>query len=104
MVTVKVEGARAVVADMVTGARLCLALIYVWERRGKGQSCAKGTESVWHGQGKGWRRGMSGAAPGDTKAGILPLLGPKAAGWQMSLLHQLLHSHSLSILPPALGL
>lgn len=55
VVTVAMEGARAVVADMVAGARLCLALIYVWERREKGKSCAKGTGSVWHGQGKGWR-------------------------------------------------
>lgn len=48
MVTVAVEGAMAVVADMFAGTRLCLALIYVWERRGKCQSwdCL-----AWAGQG-----------------------------------------------------
>lgn len=49
---------------------------------------------------------MSGAAPGMGEPGtqrqvILPLLGAKAAGWQTFLIHQLLHSHSLSTLPPA---
>lgn len=55
VVTVAVEGAMAVVADMVAGTRLCLALIYVWERRGKVQSCAKGTGSVRREWDKGWR-------------------------------------------------
>lgn len=36
VVTVAVEGAIAVVAYMLAGTRLRLALIYVWERRGKG--------------------------------------------------------------------
>lgn len=49
---------------------------------------------------------MSGAVPGLGEPGtqrqvILPLLGAKAAGWQTSLIHQLLHSHSLSTLPPS---
>lgn len=52
---------------------------------------------------------MRGAAPGlgeprTQRQVIVPLLGAKAAVWQVSLLHQLLHSHSLSILPPAPGL
>lgn len=64
VVAVAVEGAVAVVADMVAGARLCLALIYVWKRRGEGQSCAKGLELIWHGQGRGWRGHRGGASSG----------------------------------------
>lgn len=76
LAAVAVEGAVAVVADMVAGARLCLALIYVWKRRGEGQSCAKGTGLVWHGQGRGWRgHGRGGCRAGrswDTKASPMP--------------------------------
>lgn len=67
MVAVAVEGAVAVVADMVAGARLCLALICVWKRRGEGQSCAKGMGCIWHGQGRRWR-GHSGGG-GSSGAG-----------------------------------
>lgn len=56
LVAVAVEGTVAVVADMVTGARLYLALIYVWKRRGEDQTCAKGTGFIWHRQGRGWKR------------------------------------------------
>lgn len=56
MAAVAMEGAVAVVADVVAGARLCLALIYICERRREGQSCAKGTGLI-----KGTWMGCSGA-------------------------------------------
>lgn len=60
MVAVAVEGAVTVVADMVAGAGPCLALIYVWKRRGEGQGCAKGMRLIRYGQGMegAWSGGM----------------------------------------------
>lgn len=92
MAAVAVEGAVAVVADIVAGARLCLALIYVWKRRGEGQNRSKGMGLTWHGQGKGWRgqlwgwvklghEGISNAC--SHTAVVLPPLVPKAVRWQM---------------------
>lgn len=49
-----VEGAVAVVADRVPGARLCLALTYVW--------------LSWHRLGRGWR-GHGGGSSGLGEAG-----------------------------------
>lgn len=118
MVAVAVEGAVAVVADMVAGARLCLALIYVWKRRGEGQSCAKGMGCIWHGQGRRWRghSGGGGQLWGWLKLGhegisnacshaavVLPPLVPKAAGWQMPP-HSINSCTASPSCPPCFGL
>lgn len=58
VVAVAVKGAVTVVADMVAGAGPCLALIYVWKRRGEGQGCARGMGLMGHGVEGAWRGGM----------------------------------------------
>lgn len=95
MAAVAVEGAVAVVADVVAGAGLCLALVYVWKRRGEGQSCAKGTVVMRYGQDRGWKGhgagwgqlvklGYERISNACTHAAVvLPLLVPEAVRWQM---------------------